>query len=523
MTPTEELLRSAVRASADVIRPDSIAPLDLAAIRRWRPQNSGRRTAGPLATVTLALAAVASLAVALPWVLAGNGVTTPVGVAETGTAPASTSRPGTVPASSGSPSTVPATTGSPSPAPAGTAPASIPVSSAPASSATGPAPSASGGGQPKGVTSGPTDGVPPYYVALTGPVPWSQENPQSPSPLTLTVRATMSGQILAAAAPPAGYGTFWAVAAGGDDTTFLAVAETWHPKSFAEDTIGLFLARYDPAARAVSLTRLPVPPLLFGELKGAAMSPDGRELAIVVASDPPVTATSGEIDLRVYALPYGTVRTWRLTGQVEAESAIQTGLRPAFDTLSWLPDGHTLAFNWTSGDPAANALAGGLRLIDTTGPGGGLLAASWPLLAMPYLHGQPGVVCYGNLIPDADGHSAICAGTETRALAAGTAAAGSAPPPGAGQPVATPTPTGPPTVSVDYGFYDVSPPSGASVSGTSLGPANSDQSPVILWYSGRTRGTLIGMSGSSVFIIRGDSPAVSLPWDSKIYGTAAAW
>jgi hypothetical protein len=464
MTPTEELLRSAVREAAGEIRPASIGPLDLTAIRR----SGSRRMAwllpvGPLGrplAAAVAVAAVVGLSVALPQVLTGNG------------APAS----GTGPASGITPQPVPD--------PAGTVSPSVLT------------PWSSGTARPTGVPTDAVDGIPPYYVALTGTAAPYQDHP-----LALTVRNTVTGQILATAAPPAGNGTFSLVAPGSDNTTFLVGAEPWDPNlisappnSVSPPPVGLFLARYDPAAGALTLTRLPVPLVPVNEVEGMAMSPDGRELALAVRpvpSDSPLDKT-GELDLRVYPLYGGTVRTWSLHGPAAAASGFVNV--PMWNgALSWRPDGHTVAFNWIG----TSAPGGGLRLLDTAGPGGDLITASRPLITMPEKRELPGIDCSGNLMLAADGHSASCAGTAREKN------------------------------SFHYGFYDVSLPDGAKLSGTDFDGPGEGGSQGILWYSG-TRGTLIGTFDGKVFVMRDDVPTVSLPWDSRITSpsgalTDAAW
>jgi hypothetical protein len=455
MTPTEELLRSAVREAAGEIRPDSIGPLDLTAIRRPGSRRMARLLpAGPLGrplAAAVAVAAVVGLSVAVPRVLTGNGTPT---------------------------------------------------------SGTG----------PTGVPTGAVDGIPPYYVALTGTAAPYQDHP-----LALTVRDTVTGQILATAAPPAGYGTFSLLAPGSDNTTFLVGAEPWHPKLVAAPPVGLFLARYDPAGRALTLTRLPVPLVPVNEVEGMAVSPDGRELALAVNAVPSTGPgdRASELDLRVYPLPGGTVRTWSLRGPAAAVSTFTND--PVIDTLSWRPDGHTVAFNWTSTAPAASAPAGGLRLLDTAGPGGDLITASRPLITMPEIQGgQTGIACFGSLMLAADGHSASCAGTATEESSLGGETAAPTPSAdGTGRPSgqsATPAGTTPSlqqALDTYYGFYDVSPPDGAKLSGIRFRASGGLGFLGILWYSG-TLGTFIGISDGRVFVMRDDAPTVSLPWDSRI-------
>ena len=312
MTPTEELLRAAAREAAGEIRPDSIGPLDLTAIRR-----SGSRR-------------LARLASGAAWPPAGSrrrghGRGRPVGRPAAGPDRkrgadqqgrqrdhvATSARPGRH---------------------------RVPFEPYPLAERHRPA-----DWRPHGAV----DGIPPYSWALTGTAAPYQDHP-----LALTVRDTVTGQILATAAMPAGYGTFSLVAPGSDNTTFLVGAEPWEPTLVSPPPVGLFLARYDPAAGALTLTRLPVPLVPVNEVEGMAMSPDGRELALAVLRSQAPAPRQGR-RVRPARLP----AAWRHGAHLVAARPGGSGLgvrqRPEWsDALSWRPDGHTIAFNWISGGPA---------------------------------------------------------------------------------------------------------------------------------------------------------------------------
>jgi hypothetical protein len=98
---------------------------------------------------------------------------------------------------------------------------------------------------------------------------------------------------------------------------------------------------------------------------GAALSPDGKEVAVAVNGSP---AT-----LRVYSLTTGALlHTWSATGKFA-----QYSLNPADErstlALRWSADGSHLGFTWNAKE---------IRAIPVTAPDGSLLSRSTSLLAI---------------------------------------------------------------------------------------------------------------------------------------------
>ena len=143
--------------------------------------------------------------------------------------------------------------------------------------------------------------------------------------------------------------------------TFVVGAQRWQSpglNSVAALTVTLMLLHFDPATRLASFSPLPVPTLYRGSLQSVALSPDGAQLAVGVQASPAV------LDLDVYSLSGGAVRTWSLRGAAAAQWSIDSsdngegGGVTNPNAMSWLPDGHTLAFDLSESrrdqDPRGN-------------------------------------------------------------------------------------------------------------------------------------------------------------------------
>jgi hypothetical protein len=452
MTPIEDLLRSATREEAAQITPGSIRPLEVAALRGPRAvrRMSAHRLAVPLAAAA-AVVLVAGLSLALPRILASS-VTTP---ARSSSAP-----------SSSAPS---------SPAPSSPAPSS-PAPSSPAASA---------GGQ-----------VPAIYAALTGVTyPWYDH------PLDLTVRNTETGAVLATIQPPAPYGTFALVGHASPAGTFLVGVQRWQPvsnSSYVDNNnaapITLLLLHFDQATRQASFTSLPapvLPGLESGEpvLEGASLSPDGTKLAVATGDAVPPAPTS--LELSVYSLPGGAVRTWSLHGTAAAKS------QDAVSALSWLTDGHTLALNMTGLDPGGRTV-NQVRKLDVNGPSGDLLGASQLVFSLD----ARTFLCQDSPVLSPDGTTVACAGQI---------------PPQASQQSGT----------VTYGFAEFSVATGrrTGILARTTDGASVATSPQLFWWDGHD--TLIGTLDGPVFVLR-DGTEQAIPWSSRISGPQggspeAAW
>jgi hypothetical protein len=268
---------------------------------------------------------------------------------------------------------------------------------------------------PAGTRQLPREALPRYYAALTG-APASRLHATD-----IIIRDTVSGTALATVRPPAPYPAFTMVAATASASAWVVAASqaTAPPQGLgsASGFLGsgqtrLYLLAFSPVTRSTRLGPLPVPAMNGPDIWGAALSPDGRQLAVAVQP------TESVHQVRVYALaraaagaaqPGGRLRaTWTATGRGPFAFGEQS-LNP--QTLSWSADDRTVAFNWQG--PQA-----GLRLLDTRGAGGSLIAASRLAVAVP---GRD-VACLGALVLTSDGHSVLCAGVENGTARGGQAA-----------------------------------------------------------------------------------------------------
>ena len=200
--------------------------------------------------------------------------------------------------------------------------------------------------------------VPPYFVAVAATGTANQ------SPANAEVHATADGRTLATVRPSVPGGTITAVTAVADDRTFVLAERPWAKRGVQQDKQGLFyLLRLGPAGQVVSLTELPmaVPPNTT--LRGLALSPDGRRLAVATQPAGAFVVPS----LTVYTVSDGAAHTWTAP---QPGAAIGTEPDDA-RALSWTADGRTLAFDWiTNGTTLA------VRLLDVGTGGVDLLAAS---------------------------------------------------------------------------------------------------------------------------------------------------
>ena len=433
MTPIEELLRSATRDAAAEITPASVRPLDVTALRGPSVVRriAARRLMVPLAAAA-AVIVVAGLSLALPRVRGGPQA----------------------------------------------APGKKAVAGPGRGTAASPAGSARSSSAPPAVTP-----VPAFYAALTGVTyPWYDH------PVDITVRDTETGAVLATVKPPAPYATFALVAHGNLAGTFLVGVQPWEPVSnshYADNNnaapITLLLMRFNQATRQVTFTSLHVPTMPGLEsgapvLEAASLSPDGTKLAVATGNDVPPDPTT--LQLSVYSLSSGAVRTWSLHGSAAAKS------QDAVSGLSWLADGHTLAFNMNGLGPAGS-IVNEVRKLDVTGPGGDFPGASQLVFSLTGTSFQ----CMDSLVLSPDGTTAACAGQ------------------------LPPQQTQSTTV---YGFAEFSVATGRQ---TGILARTTDYSQLattpsqLFWWDGHN--TLIGTLDGPVFILRGGAEQV-IPWSSRI-------
>jgi hypothetical protein len=236
-----------------------------------------------------------------------------------------------------------------------------------------------------------SNGVPQYFVEINNIVGSSVRGVAKGDAF---VGDTSTGKPLAVFKPPSD-GGFNEVAGSSDGRTFVLEAGT---RSGQPEDIWYVLRLTPGAARPVQLTRIPIAsPPAHAFLEGLAVSPDGRTLAIMLqaagttAKGGVQMSASGPATLRTYSLTTDQVlRTW--TAPVSDSSLF------AFDDLSWLDDGHTLAFVYP-----AMATQRYVRTLNTDNRGTNLITDSRTVFSVPTGH-----TCDAPLLMTADGKSVIC-------------------------------------------------------------------------------------------------------------------
>ncbi len=251
-----------------------------------------------------------------------------------------------------------------------------------------PAPAAS----PAGSGIGP---LPRYYATLT--------SASVSSPYHLVIADARTGATLASAFPPRNY-SYDDITAAADDTTFVVGALRTVRAPVRSEPMTLDLARFDPARKTITMRALPIPALPASRPIAIALSPDGRELAVVVHNVTNGVITSST--LRVYSLATGAARVWTAPGFVDA---LGVG-----DGLSFGPGG-ILAFEWSRSSVPRPSTDGGIRLLDTNGAGGSLLAASTAAVRgdQPdgqYLQGTLALIDHGSQVVSVVGDSPVGSG-----------------------------------------------------------------------------------------------------------------
>jgi hypothetical protein len=260
-------------------------------------------------------------------------------------------------------------------------------------SGAGPGPAVAPTATPTAVLPG---GVPRYYVALT-----DTGTSKGGLPIWNAVLADAStGKRLATFKPPAN-ASFDNVAASSDGRTFVLEATDYPgppglmrsgavPRSIIWYVLRLPLG----AVGQARLTRVPIAALVGTQ--ALAVSPDGRTLAVVAQADREVgivVKASGPTTLRTYSLATGQlVRTW--TAPLASSSVLE------FEDLTWLDDGHTLAFVYPN-----DAAKRYVRALNVSSPGTSLIADSRVVFSVPTGH-----TCEGELRLTSDGKAVICGG-----------------------------------------------------------------------------------------------------------------
>ena len=169
---------------------------------------------------------------------------------------------------------------------------------------------------------------------------------------------TFTGQTIATVGAPAGVFLEAVYGTAADDRTFIVTGQRLHG---ADAGTVWYLLRIAPgSATPARLTPLPIP--VRQDPAGAALSPDGTELAVALPGSP---AT-----LRVYSVATGALlREWSTTasGELTAEKVPSGSWQFTAMVLRWSSDGRQLAFTWN---------ASAIRVLDATAPDGDLIARS---------------------------------------------------------------------------------------------------------------------------------------------------
>lgn len=219
------------------------------------------------------------------------------------------------------------------------------------------------------------EGTPPFYVAIA-----PARKPGSGT--QAVIGSTASGKLLARVSPPRPYTGFTVATGAASDRAFVLAAVTGAGQVRAER---LFLLRFDPARDAAPLSALPIQIPRDAVLRQLALSPDGRQLAVV-------ETTGNQRGIAVYSLASGAGRSWAMAG-----------LRPGeLSFLSWSANGTWVQYGQQHGsaaylgrlnpDAAGGSLPAEVRLpVGLPGgvqslavsPGGDLFAAIRPSTVSP--------------------------------------------------------------------------------------------------------------------------------------------
>jgi hypothetical protein len=201
--------------------------------------------------------------------------------------------------------------------------------------------------------------IPAYYVMLSFANPRLRQNGAA------QVRASATGQVLSTVQPPA-HGTFTAVTAAANDSTFVLAARVrtevknnnsrvtaLMPSKLRFYQLSLTPSSRDPLiAPRASLNSVPLRVTQAATLTGLALTPDASKLAVSL------TVHYRSV-INVVSMVTGKARTW--SGVTPGGSRAGPGGNMV-SGLSWAADDRTLAYN--------NLFD--VRLLDTEAPGNSL-------------------------------------------------------------------------------------------------------------------------------------------------------
>jgi len=250
---------------------------------------------------------------------------------------------------------------------------------------------------------GAFNGVPPYYVALGNPA-------------LAVVLATATGHTLVRIST---HVPFVGVTGAADDRTFVldAQRQVMGPQVLWPDQPAFYLLKLTASGTEASYRRLAIPALPKGiAVTGLALSPDGSKLAIAMGTRPDFKL--GLMDISIYTLATGAVRTWTTTGSGDSEDAggFTGSGTDGSESISWTADSKTLAIDWRNRDYT------GVRLLDTTSAGANLITDSrLAVIEMSFVSRKPVSItgpdevspCVTDAIISGDGSSVVCGYTTT--------------------------------------------------------------------------------------------------------------
>ena len=225
---------------------------------------------------------------------------------------------------------------------------------------------------PSAPASGPSAvaAIPRYYVELayTG---------STSAQMKAIVGDVFTGRRLAVLNPTASQ-NFYGVTAAADDRTFVVM--NYHGAT--QETTWYLLRLAPGAAHPARMAKLPIKPVV-AHISGLALSPDGRELAVMYRTAS--TATNAVTTLAVYSMSSGAaLGTWRTPGP-------QNGLIGGDGNgagLSWVNGDRSVDFRWQipprrSQSGTITPGKGTLRALDVTAGGHDLMADSRLVMQFP--------------------------------------------------------------------------------------------------------------------------------------------
>lgn len=220
--------------------------------------------------------------------------------------------------------------------------------------------------------------IPRYYVALayTG---------STSSQTKAVVGDDRTGRTVAVLNPSSSQ-NFYGVTGAADDRTFVVTNY-----SAAQQETTWYLLRLTPgAAHPAQLTKLPIKPLA-AHVNGLALSPDGRELAVMWRTA--TTATNAVTQLSVYSMSSGAaLHSWNTPGPTNT----MLGVGANGVDLTWVNGDRSVDFLW--GDTVQDGRKT-IRTLDVTAAGHDLMADSRLVMRLPAATAPPSTLLRSPVLP----------------------------------------------------------------------------------------------------------------------------